>query len=217
MVNWLASELDDVKCLLSCDIFRWSKANTEGDTFFASVSVVVCQTTHNEGKYRNIQPGCRVWPFCICSGETTHIYCLSEASQSTKTEIRSINSKFICMYAVNITSWHEKPWFCLSFRSSQVLNIITLKNICWDAHIVDSCFCIIGSWCEGRWAPEHPQLPPDHAWGGQIFATRWQHNTTSLQLWSSEESSLLSKETSFPCYFCTCASWQYRQKWFCLQ
>lgn len=145
--------------------------------------------------------------------ETTHIFCSSEASQCSKTEITSINPKLMHVSS----KYHILTWKALILFECQVLNIITLKNICWDAYIVDSCSYIIGSWCEGRWAPEHPQLPPDHAWGGQIFAARWQHNTTALQLWSSEESSLLSKETSFPCYFCTCASWQYRQKWFCLQ
>lgn len=47
----LESELDDATFLFSCDIFRWSKAKPEGDTFFASISFVVCQTAHNEGKY----------------------------------------------------------------------------------------------------------------------------------------------------------------------
>lgn len=42
------------------------------------------------------------------------------------------------------------------------------------------CSCVLGSWCKGRWAPEHPQLPPNHAWGRLILATRWHHNTTLL-------------------------------------
>lgn len=48
----LESELDEAKFLFSCDIFRWSKAKPEGDTFFAGLSFVICQTAHNEGKCR---------------------------------------------------------------------------------------------------------------------------------------------------------------------
>lgn len=48
----LESELDDAKLFFFLVIFRWSKANPEGNTFFASISFVICQAAHNEGKYQ---------------------------------------------------------------------------------------------------------------------------------------------------------------------
>lgn len=39
----------NIHCLLSC-FFRWSEAEPEGDPVSASLSVVVCQTAHNESE-----------------------------------------------------------------------------------------------------------------------------------------------------------------------
>lgn len=73
--TWIASELNEANFLLSCAISRWSQAKPEGDTFFASLSVVVCQTAHHEGNYRIIQRelSCPVL-MAHFLGEDSHFY-----------------------------------------------------------------------------------------------------------------------------------------------
>lgn len=47
------------------------------------------------------------------------------------------------------------------------------KNKAWTyiKHLSNPCCYILGSRCEGRWAAEHPQLPPNHARGRLL--RRW--------------------------------------------
>lgn len=93
-------------------------------------------------------------------------------------------NKLMLLWCKSKCSEHMvKRWFFLISTVCLEPLAVTTSVFLWIM-----CDYSLGSWSQRRWATEHPQLPPYHAWGRHSYCcswsrdltTRWQHSTALL-------------------------------------